>query len=206
MTQAVSSEPHGLAALDWTFADRIRKVRRDVLAIDQGEFATRLGVTRQAYAAWESGRNEPRSILAVAKRIEAMSGVPAAWVLGLDITQANSREEINMDGRLTIGQAALVLGALRQRKRQHAEVIDIESVAWWAEELALAEVRTRVWRDVELPPGGRAGAALVQVCIEAYPDAEDDAVSRVREAQQELRRLARSRIRQAVVDPAGRAA
>lgn len=56
MTQAVSSEPHGLAALDWTFADRIRKVRRDVLAIDQGEFATRLGVTRQAYAAWESGR------------------------------------------------------------------------------------------------------------------------------------------------------
>jgi DNA-binding XRE family transcriptional regulator len=68
----------------WTFADRIRKVRRDVLQIEQSAFADQLGVTRQAYAAWESGRNEPRSILAVAKRIEAMSRVPAAWILGVD--------------------------------------------------------------------------------------------------------------------------
>lgn len=52
--------------------------------LHQAEIATRLGVTKAAYAAWESGRTEPRSILAVAKRIEAMTGIPAAWVLGVD--------------------------------------------------------------------------------------------------------------------------
>lgn len=68
----------------WTFADRVRKIRRDVLKVEQGRFADLLGVTRQAYAAWESGRNEPRSILAVARRIEEVSGVPAVWVLGIE--------------------------------------------------------------------------------------------------------------------------
>jgi DNA-binding XRE family transcriptional regulator len=68
----------------WSFADRIRKIRRDVLGVDQTEFAQRLGVTRQAYAAWEAGRNEPRTILAVARKVELMSGVPAAWLLGVD--------------------------------------------------------------------------------------------------------------------------
>lgn len=68
----------------WTFADRMRKIRRDVLGVEQAELAEKLGVTRQAYAAWEAGRNEPRSILAIAKKVELMSGVPAAWVLGID--------------------------------------------------------------------------------------------------------------------------
>lgn len=87
MTSPAQSAERAAAAYEvpqWTFADRIRKVRRDVLRLEQAEFADKLGVTRQAYAAWESGRNEPRSILAVAKRVEAMSRVPAAWILGVD--------------------------------------------------------------------------------------------------------------------------
>lgn len=52
--------------------------------MEQAEFAAELGVTKAAYAAWESGRNEPRTILATARRIEALSGVPAVWLLGMD--------------------------------------------------------------------------------------------------------------------------
>lgn len=86
MTTSSAAPPPGKSSAvpQWTFADRVRKIRRDVLRMEQGEFAGLLGVTRQAYAAWESGRNEPRSILAVARRIEEVSGVPAAWVLGIE--------------------------------------------------------------------------------------------------------------------------
>lgn len=68
----------------WTFADRIRKVRRDVLGLDQGAFADRLEVSRKAYASWEMNRTTPRDILAVARRVELISRIPAAWLLGVD--------------------------------------------------------------------------------------------------------------------------
>jgi transcriptional regulator with XRE-family HTH domain len=109
MSSAAAAEPpavqHGVP--DWTFADRVRKVRRDVLGIEQAEFADRLGVTRQAYAAWESGRNEPRGLVAVAREIEQISGVPAAWILGVDAPflslapQATSRVNASTKRRLT---------------------------------------------------------------------------------------------------------
>lgn len=69
---------------DWTFADRMRKIRRDVLDLEQAQFAEKLGVKKQAYAAWETGRTHPRDILALARRVEMLSGVPSAWVLGID--------------------------------------------------------------------------------------------------------------------------
>ncbi|GAA1401786.1 hypothetical protein GCM10009613_60670 [Pseudonocardia kongjuensis] len=68
----------------WTFADRMRKVRVDLLEMQQTELARHLGVTRAAYAAWESGRTTPRNILAIARQVEALSEVPAAWILGVD--------------------------------------------------------------------------------------------------------------------------
>lgn len=68
----------------WTLPDRLRKIRRDVLGVEQREFARRVGVTPQAYAAWEAGRNRPRDLVAFAQRIELLTGVPATWVLGLD--------------------------------------------------------------------------------------------------------------------------
>ena len=69
---------------EWTFADRLRKIRTDS-GMHQREFATALGVNAATYAAWESGRNHPQSgqMVAVAKRIEMLTGVPAVWTLGL---------------------------------------------------------------------------------------------------------------------------
>jgi DNA-binding XRE family transcriptional regulator len=84
MTSAQSDEPTGAVIPDWTFADRMRKIRRDVLGIEQGEMAEKLNVKKQAYAAWETGRTHPRDILAIARRVELATRVPAQWVLGLD--------------------------------------------------------------------------------------------------------------------------
>lgn len=84
MTAAPAGEPATALVPTWTFADRMRKIRRDVLDMEQAELAAELGVTKAAYAAWESGRNEPRSILALAKKVELISRVPASWLLGVD--------------------------------------------------------------------------------------------------------------------------
>lgn len=71
-------------SLDWTFGDRIRKIRRAVNA-SQGDFAATLGETRESLSTWESGRvSHPRNVVAIAKRIELAYGVPATWTLGLE--------------------------------------------------------------------------------------------------------------------------
>lgn len=64
----------------WTFAERVRKARRD-LGIRQNDFAERLGVSLSAYSAWETGRNTP-DIAKVAPRLEAATGIPRTWFLG----------------------------------------------------------------------------------------------------------------------------
>lgn len=71
------------ALLEWSFADRLRKVRREVADATQEEFAAALDVPLKAYGAWEAGRNTPREIVAIAKRIELVTGVPATWMLGI---------------------------------------------------------------------------------------------------------------------------
>lgn len=69
----------------WSLADRLRKIRRDVLGnLSQEEMAVRLDVPKPRYGAWENGHGRPRDMVAIAKRIEVISGVPATWVLGLD--------------------------------------------------------------------------------------------------------------------------
>lgn len=67
---------------DWSFGDRMRKIRRDIMDIEQTEMAELLGVKKQAYAAWETGRSQPRDILTLAKRVELATRVPASWLLG----------------------------------------------------------------------------------------------------------------------------
>lgn len=70
----------------WDFGDRLRKVRRSVARMNQREMAGALGITQKAYAAWESGLNRPKDIVAVAKQIESMwpGQVMSAWLLGVD--------------------------------------------------------------------------------------------------------------------------
>lgn len=70
---------------EFSFGDRIRKIRREVAHMTQAEMADELGVGMQAYSAWESGRTKPDDIVAVAKRIALRwRGITAGWVLGLD--------------------------------------------------------------------------------------------------------------------------
>lgn len=65
----------------WNFADRARKVRRD-LGLGQLEMAEKLGVGLKAYSAWESGKNSPEDIVSIAVKFEKASGVPRTWFLG----------------------------------------------------------------------------------------------------------------------------
>ena len=82
----------------WTpqfeFSDRIRKIRRD-LGVSQESFAADLGIKKVTLGAWEVGRSEPRDVVAVAKRIELLTRVPAAWTLGL---YEESRRPAVLDG------------------------------------------------------------------------------------------------------------
>lgn len=70
----------------WDFGDRLRKVRRSVARMNQREMADALGITQKAYAAWESGLNRPKDIVAVAKQIEHIwpGQVMSAWLLGVE--------------------------------------------------------------------------------------------------------------------------
>lgn len=62
-------------------ADRLRKARK-VSGMTQEQFARALDTTHAAYAAWESGRNQPPEV-SVARAIQRVTGIPAEWTLGL---------------------------------------------------------------------------------------------------------------------------
>ncbi len=65
----------------WSFDDRIRKVRRQ-LGYTQDEMADALEVGLKAYSAWEAGKNTPSDILSVAQKLERVTGVPRQWFIG----------------------------------------------------------------------------------------------------------------------------
>ena len=72
---------------EFTFGDRLRKTRQ-IAELGQRQYAEILGVTGSAYAQWEADNNLPRDVVAIAKRVELYTGVPAAWLLGLDAAEA----------------------------------------------------------------------------------------------------------------------
>lgn len=85
-----TSTQHGERYIpEWTAGDRLRRIRRDT-SLNQEAFAKQLGLGAQRYSAWESGRNQPplTEFIAVAKRIELLTGVPAEWTLGLEMRNA----------------------------------------------------------------------------------------------------------------------
>ncbi len=67
----------------WTLGDRIRKARHTT-GMKQRDFAPLIGVKPGSLAAWEADHSVPRNVLAVARTISKLTGIPAAWVLGLD--------------------------------------------------------------------------------------------------------------------------
>lgn len=65
----------------FSFGERVRKVRRES-GMTQAEFAEKLGVGRQAYAAWEVDKNQPPRMVEVAEKLEDLTGVAREWFLG----------------------------------------------------------------------------------------------------------------------------
>lgn len=62
--------------------------------MNQEDFAAKLGsgVGVRALGAWEIGTREPRGAVAFAKRVELAFGVPATWLLGLDVPTPTAEE------------------------------------------------------------------------------------------------------------------
>lgn len=48
------------------------------------DFADALGITASALGQYETDRAHPRDVVELAKRVEVVTGIPAAWMLGLD--------------------------------------------------------------------------------------------------------------------------
>jgi transcriptional regulator with XRE-family HTH domain len=68
------------------FALRIRALRKEYgrhlgHKVDQYEMAELLDVPVGTYKGWESGNSKPADLVGMAKRIEAVTGVRAAWIL-----------------------------------------------------------------------------------------------------------------------------
>lgn len=68
---------------DWSFGDRVRKCRTTV-GMTQEEFSAAIDVRQGSLAAWETDRAMPRSrqLIDICKRIEAVTNIPYAWLLG----------------------------------------------------------------------------------------------------------------------------
>ena len=81
MTEPAAASPASFIP-EWTLGDRLRKIRR-AAGFDQTRFAAELGTNQKTYASWETDKSAPRDLVAVAKRIELVSGVPATWTLAI---------------------------------------------------------------------------------------------------------------------------
>lgn len=73
----------------WTFGDRVRKVRRE-LRWSQRDLAAKLTdalgrpVSTKSVGAWEADLNLPQHLVDIAQALQDITGIPASWILGLD--------------------------------------------------------------------------------------------------------------------------
>lgn len=70
----------------WTFGDRLRKARRSA-GLTVREFARSLDVGVSSISQYETDRQQPRDLAAFARRVELVTGAPAAWLTGEDDVQ-----------------------------------------------------------------------------------------------------------------------
>ncbi len=78
----MSQQAINYADLAIGFGDRVRKLRRH-LGMSQIDFAKSIDVPDRTVAAWELNANNPRNVVALAKRIELRWRVSTQWLLGL---------------------------------------------------------------------------------------------------------------------------
>ena len=92
------SEPTVTVLRGWKptlrFSDRLRLVRLQYgemvgRRIDQREMAQLTGIPHGSWGNWENGVSEPKNAVATAQKIVALTGVNAAWLLGLDAFDPN---------------------------------------------------------------------------------------------------------------------
>lgn len=81
MTTTEATDPSGRPV--WTFGDRLRKARRRS-GKTGAEFAEALGITASALGQYETDRTLPRDVVDLSRRVEGLTGIPAAWLLGVD--------------------------------------------------------------------------------------------------------------------------
>lgn len=82
---------------EWTFGDRLRKIRRES-GLTQGQFAARIGYTAERYSHWEADRNKPDDIVEVARRIYKEFNVPPSWTLDTGVTPGDDGERSPFPG------------------------------------------------------------------------------------------------------------
>lgn len=80
-------EPRPTFVPAWTLGDRFRKARQ-IAGMDQRAFAQQLGCSPGAIAQWETGVSKPRELVVVANHVQAITGVAASWLLGIDPQEA----------------------------------------------------------------------------------------------------------------------
>jgi transcriptional regulator with XRE-family HTH domain len=72
--------PLRLRVPEWTFAERLRKARRD-LKLTQAHMSAQLDVKPSTYEAWETGRNTP-DVATLAPKLEEITGISRLWFIG----------------------------------------------------------------------------------------------------------------------------
>jgi transcriptional regulator with XRE-family HTH domain len=65
----------------------------------QAEFAAAIGEEAKAYSQWESDNNKPRHLVEVCQSVERVTGVSAAWLLGLVPTSGDGGRDFYRDFR-----------------------------------------------------------------------------------------------------------
>lgn len=113
---------------EWSFGDRLRKVRR-LDGASQADFAKRLGTNQKTYAAWELDATSPRNAVALAKRVEAMTGVPASWMLGLNSPSSGARRGLRIVGSDQVTTAASRHAATPIAREAASQGAEVDSAA-----------------------------------------------------------------------------